>query len=294
LSAPVSESLLAAFARVKKLLLIAVVAAATATAALAVRSGTQPVEARFRSLALAGTLGFRVFLPPGYDASGDRRYPVVYFLHGLPAAADGYRGMSFVADALGRADRPAILVTPQGARANEPDPEYLDRGPGRRWETAIAKELVAKVDAAYLTIPSRRGRALVGLSAGGYGAMLIGLHHLDRFSVIESWSGYFHPTDASGTRTLELETPLANTRASAHSYVSTLAARLRRQPTFVAFYVGSHDDRFVEENERLNQELSAAGVAHVFREYPGGHDSSLWQGHATGWLQLALHHLAQS
>jgi enterochelin esterase-like enzyme len=280
--------------RVKKLLVVLALLAATAGAAVAAYDGPQPVEARFRSLAVRGSLGYRVFLPAGYDASGDRRYPVVYFLHGLPAAANGYRGTAFVADALRRVGSPAILVTPQGARAGEPDPEYLDRGPGRRWETAIAPELVDEVDAAYRTIPNRRGRALVGLSAGGYGAMLIGLHHLDRFSVIESWSGYFHPTDPTGTRALDLDSPSANTHASAHTYVTLLRARLRRQPTFIAFYVGAGDDRFVDENEELDRELRAARVPHVFHEYPGGHDSSLWQGHATTWLALALRHLARS
>ena len=43
----------------------------------------------------------------------------------------------------------------------------------------------------------------MGLSAGGYGAVILGIHHLDRFSVIESWSGYFHPTDPTGTIALD-------------------------------------------------------------------------------------------
>ena len=46
------------------------------------------------------------------------------------------------------------------------------------------------------------GRAIVGLSAGCYGATMLGLNHLGEFSVIESWSGYFHATDPSGNRAL--------------------------------------------------------------------------------------------
>src|SRR5207253_5090865 len=49
------------------------------------------------------------------------------------------------------------------------DLEYLDWGPGRNWETAIARELPAYVDAHYRTVPGRAGRALIGVSAGGYG-----------------------------------------------------------------------------------------------------------------------------
>ena len=55
------------------------------------------------------------------------------------------------------------------------DPEYLDWGPGRQWETAVAEEVPAYVDAHFRTIRSRSARAIVGLSAGGYGAVLVAL-----------------------------------------------------------------------------------------------------------------------
>ena len=151
----------------------------------------------FRSAALGGKLHFEAYLPAGYDTSS-ARYPVVYFLHGLPAASGGYRQLGFVQNALDRVGRPTILIVPQGARDGDSDDEYLDRGPGRTWETALTSELPRVVDARFRTIRSRRGRALIGLSAGGYGAMHLGLGHLDRFSVVESWSGYFHPTDRPG------------------------------------------------------------------------------------------------
>ena len=218
---------------------------------------------------------------------GRARYPVVYLLHGLPASSTAYRGATFVAQALERSKRRAILVAPQGASASQPDPEYLDRGPGRNWETAIAQELPRYVDTHYRTIATRRGRALVGLSAGGYGAVLLALTHLDSFSVLESWSGYFTPTDPSGTKVIP-----HTTSESAHTLISTLKADERRRPTFFAFYVGSEDTRFRAENEQLDRELTAAGVPHVFRIYPGAHEPSVWSAHAAEWLGLALDHLA--
>lgn len=144
-------------------------------------------------------------------------YPALYFLHGLPAAPYAYKGIGFLAKALDAAGRPAILVAPQGARDGDSDAEYLDWGPGRNWETAVSQGLPAYVDAHYRTIADRRGRALVGLSAGGYGAVLLTIHHLDAFSVVESWSGYFHPTDPTGTSPLDTGSPDGNTRSSAHS-----------------------------------------------------------------------------
>jgi enterochelin esterase-like enzyme len=73
-----------------------------------------------------------------------------------------------------------------------------------------------------------------------------------------------------------------------------IEARLDALPLYIAFYIGRQDPTgsFVAENEQLNQELSAAGVAHVFRLYPGGHQQSLWSSEATQWLNLALNHLA--
>lgn len=249
------------------------------------------LEGSFHSSALRGRVGFEIYLPPGY-ARSRARYPVVYFLHGLPASSDSFRGAAAFAKALEEARKPAILVGPQGARDGDADPEYLDWGTGRNWETALGRELPRYVDAHYRTIVGRRGRALVGLSAGGYGAVLVALHRLSAFSVMESWSGYFHPTNPDGTRALDLGSTAANRHASAHSFVHRLRRTFARRPTFFAFYVGDQDSRFLDENLRLHRELKAAKVPHVFEVYGGGHSQSLWLRHATTWLRLALDHLA--
>jgi putative tributyrin esterase len=255
-------------------------------------TGSRVIDTSFRSRALGGRLGMAVYLPPGYSTA--RRYPVIYFLHGLPASPVQYRQVGFLVQTLDGLSRPAILVAPQGARDGDTDPEYLDWGPGRNWETAIAKEVPAYVDAHFRTIATRYGRALVGLSAGGYGAVQLALHHLQDFSVIQSWSGYHHPTNPAGTAPLDLGSPAANARASIHTLVPQLRRAFRLRPTFFAFYVGKGDTRFRDENEQLHLELQRAGVPHVFRLYPGGHEPSVWTAHARAWLVLALDHLARA
>jgi len=239
---------------------------------------------------LHGTLRAAVVLPPDYATSG-KRYPVITFLHGLPATPFSYRGVGFLQRSLAELSAEAILVAPQGARDGDGDGEYHDWGPGRNWETAVARDLPRYVDSHYRTIANRRGRALVGLSAGGYGAMLVALHHLTDFGAGESWSGYFHPTDPSGTHSLDLGSTSANTNAGAHALLAELKADEARRPTFMAFYVGSDDARFRAENEQFDAELNAARIPHVFRIYPGGHASAVWSAHATQWLGLALAHL---
>lgn len=268
--------------------LLAAIVAAGAVAALAVPGpgrAQRALVATVRSHAVAGLLHVRVVLPDGYATSG-KRYPVIYFLHGLPGSSDSYLGNRWVDEAV-EAAGPAILVFPQGARDADPDAEYLNWGPGRDWESFVAEELPRKIDARFRTIPTRAGRAIVGVSAGGYGASILGLHHLGTFSVIESWSGYFHPTDPTGTRALA-RGPLT----VAHSLIATLRTDAKQRPTFLGFYVGRSDPLFYPENVQFDRELTSAGVAHTFEVYRGGHRTSLWQEHARTWLALALRHLA--
>jgi enterochelin esterase-like enzyme len=254
-----------------------------------------PVQGRliadsFHSRALDGRLRLAVYLPPGNDST--TRYPVIYFLHGLPGTPWLYRSrLVFIAKSLEAAGLRAIIVVPQAVRAGDTDSEYHDWGAGRDWETAIAVELPRLIDSRYRTIANRRGRALIGLSAGGYGAILLGLRHLATFSALESWSGYFRATDPSGLHPLTFGSPKADADASAYSYLPALSHVIVNLPTFIGFYVGSSDTTFLDDNKRFDAALSAAGVAHEFDVYPGGHDYALWQSQASPWLQRALQHL---
>jgi S-formylglutathione hydrolase FrmB len=254
-----------------------------AGAAAALLHQNRDLDEGITSIALNGKVHAKVILPRGYDDLPHTRFPVVYFLHGLPATAASYRGNAWLEDAMAQIG-PAILVLPQGARDGDADAEYLNWGAGRNWETYVAREVPRYIDAHFRTIRSRAGRAIVGLSAGGYGATILGLHNPGTFSVIESWSGYFHPTDPSGTRALP-RGPVA----SAHTFVEDL----RRRSTFFAFYVGRGDRRFLAENVQLDRELSADRVPHVFEVYQGAHETPLWESHAVTWLRLALAHLAK-
>jgi len=105
-------------------LLVAPLAAAlltAPTAAAAVRTGDES----FRSNALDGDLHYLIQLPAGYTTS-HARYPVVYFLHGLPAGPDAYKSVAWVGQVLAKERKPAILVVPQGTRRKNGDPEYHD------------------------------------------------------------------------------------------------------------------------------------------------------------------------
>jgi len=265
-------------------LLTATVAAALTAAGIAHRASRTDDRVVWTHV---GSLGYEVYLPAGYDTSG-LRYPVVYFLHGLPAGSKTFQLFGWLDEAMDATSHPAILVIPQAASGSNTDPEYLGR-----WETAIAGDVPRAVDAHYRTIASRSGRAIVGLSAGGYGAMHLALAHLSEFSAVESWSGYFHPTDPTGAYPLDLGSKQKNAAANVHEQFARLRARLARLPLSIGFYIGRNDPTgsFVAENEQLNRELTAARIPHVFKLYPGRHAQSLWSSEATTWLGLALNHL---
>ena len=254
-------------------------------------SAPEVIDTSFQSGALDATLHLLVVLPPGYDTSG-LRYPVVYFLHGLPAGPTAYRSVAWVASAVQQTGRQAIVVIPQGTRTQNGDPEYHDWGPGRNWETALAVELPRWIDRSYRTIADRTGRAVIGLSAGGYGAAILDAHHPGEYAVVESWSGYFRPTDPTGEKTLDVGSDADNAYASVFDQIPRLQTAFARAPTFFAFYVGRSDPTFVSDNVQLDRQLTAAHLHHVFDLYPGGHDSALWQAHAVRWLGMALDHLA--
>ncbi|MEQ0563402.1 alpha/beta hydrolase-fold protein [Amycolatopsis sp. NEAU-NG30] len=132
-----------------------------------------------------------VILPPGYDTDTARRYPVVYLIHGYPFG--GPR------DWLTSGDAPGTLLALQQAHAVEPmivvsvdmtagnpstDWECLNVPGGPQLETYLVSTVVPAVDHRYRTVADRAHRALGGMSGGGFGALNIGLHHVDEFATL--------------------------------------------------------------------------------------------------------------
>lgn len=265
---------------------------AQAARASQVISAPRTVSVDCPAPALGGSLPAQIYLPAGYSSAAPR-LPVVYFLHGLPADATSYTVNGFVAAALASRHRAAIVVVPQGARSHDSDREYLNWSPTEDWPTAIASDLTRCIDHRFRTIANRYGRALVGLSAGGFGAFNIGLRNLTKFGAVESWSGYFAATDAAGDKLLELGSAQADDDAQVPS-PAVLNAELQRDPSYLGFYVGRQDTRFYAGNQTLDANLTAARIAHSYATYPGGHSGALWRAQAPAWLGAALDYLSRA
>lgn len=137
-----------------------------------------------------------VYLPPGYDAAPDRRYPVVYFLHGFTDSDLNWFGWEEhfvnVPAAMERAleagaAREMILVMPNAYTAFQGS-MYSSSVTTGDWVTFVAEELVAHVDEHYRTIPDASGRGLAGHSMGGYGAVRIAMERPGVFSGLYAMS----------------------------------------------------------------------------------------------------------
>lgn len=137
---------------------------------------------------------YRIYLPPGYDdpAEADRRYPVVYWLHGWNSSPEG--GEPFVS-ALDQSIRagcaPAVIaVLPNGLN----DSWYCDSVDGSQpVESVIIKDLIPAIDSSWRTIADRKGRALEGFSMGGWGAGHLGFKYPELFCAVTMVSPPFHP-----------------------------------------------------------------------------------------------------
>lgn len=237
-----------------------------------------------------------VYLPPGYSAHPARRYPVVYLLHGAPGRPGAFLQtvrMGVVEDILLAQHRiqPLILVMPFGSSGTFADKEWANGARAKQgWETFLTRDVVRAVDARYRTIPDGAHRVLAGLSEGGYGALDIGLHHPDRFRVLESWSGYEHADDLG---------PVFGHRAallrwnSPAEQLASRAAALRAHRTFVWFYTGE-SDALRGQNIAFAAALARTHVPHRFFVLGGGHDWSLWRGQAANALLAASEHLPRA
>jgi S-formylglutathione hydrolase FrmB len=122
-----------------------------------------------------------VYLPPGYQASG-LRYPVLYLLHGGGGDAGDAVAMGGLRELMDGliADDPdaaAIVVLPDGTNG-----QWYDSVDGKvRNELYVMRSVVPYIDEHFRTIANRRGRAVDGVSNGGFGAMLLAAKHPEQF-----------------------------------------------------------------------------------------------------------------
>ena len=239
-----------------------------------------------------------VYLPAGYDTGATqrpaRRYPVLYFLHGLGdneqtlfngggwGLLDDLRKQHTMGDFL--------IVTPEGRRSF-----YINSAGGSvRYNDFFVQEFLPHIETKYRIAPGRAGRAISGISMGGYGALRFAFAHPELFSAVSAQSAALiteSPQELdSASRT---GAPLAGVLAAVFGNPINVphwndnspfvlakrnAAALRK--TAIYFNCGQDDNYGFERGAAaLHDELKKENVNHEYHAYPGDHSLTYFLSH---------------
>jgi len=254
------------------------------------------------SAALAGPIDYEIYLPYGYAAAPERRYPTLYLLHG--------RGDSMAAWTQEKTDLDRLIDT--GAIPPVivvmPDAPWSDRGswyvnsrytgtdyPGKQVETALTRDLVRHIDATYHTVASRWARAIGGYSMGGAGALRYGLAHQDVFAAAIVLSpAVYTPSPPSDSSVRDYgaygvgKRKFVESRYQQLNYPALLKRFDPKLPVHFFLAVGDDDNYFAkpadakhaldfEEAVAYNKLIQVHGVTAEWRVLNGGHDWDTWE-----------------
>ena len=204
----------------------------------------------------------QVYTPPGYTK--ERRYPVLYLLHGIGGNEWEWAKAGAAATILDNlhADgkvTPMIVVLPNGRAAKDvkPNDPIPRQSPAfAAFEQDLLVDLIPFIEARYSAAPRREARALAGLSMGGGQSLNFGLAHLDRFA----WVGGFSSAP--------------NTRKAAELLPDPEAAK---QLKLLWLSCGDRDGLF-DISRNVHAALEAKGVPHAWHVHEGGgHDFAVWK-----------------
>ena len=137
----------------------------------------------FQSQAVGGKVSYLIYLPLQYESSKERRFPVVYWLHGGGGTQrDCWKFLEQVKPAMAKGLCPSMIVVGVNGIASS---SYSDSRDGELpFESVIIKDLIPHIDATYRTISDRKGRALEGFSMGGFGTLHLGLKYPEMFGAL--------------------------------------------------------------------------------------------------------------
>ena len=248
-------------------------------------------EESVNSAALGRTMKYRVLLPEGYETSL-RRYPVLYLLHGLGGNYLDWTTRANLADYT--RTLPLIVVMPDGENG-----WYTNAADGSaRLEDYILTDLPADVVQKFRTINSRYGRAIAGLSMGGYGALKMALKRPAAFSVVGAFSGAFEVTRvgrlerligaAESERIARIFGPADSATRKENDVFGLAAAIKPAAAPFIYVDCGIADNELISANREVAAALHKAGVAYEYHEVAGGHTWDYWDRQIRAFLPVLM------
>ena len=199
--------------------------------------------------------------------------PVIYLLHGF--GNNHFAWLQIKPNLPQIADRKGLIfVCPDGQES-----WYWDspQCPDSRYETFISQEMIAYVDAHYATIADRTGRAIMGLSMGGHGALWNAIRHKEVFGAAGSTSGGvdIRPFPNSWNMSKQLGDKESNPEVWEQHTVINQVNRLQNHDLALIIDCGE-EDFFLEVNKAFHQKLLEQGIEHDFITRPGSHNKTYW------------------
>jgi enterochelin esterase-like enzyme len=225
-----------------------------------------------------------VYLPPAF--TNTQRYPMMVVLHGFPGDStsiiDGLQFATIADTAIGSGQvAPFIAMIPAGGVPHLDAQEWAGS-----WEQWLVGRALPWMHSAFPVRSGAAATAIAGLSAGGFGAIDIGLRHPNVFGTLESWSGYFHPY-ADGV--LRHANPRVLAAHDPTSLVVRQASQLRRIGTRFFLSCGGTLDPFSAPRTRAyNQLLLELRLPHMLQLVPGGHNAQVWRAQLPAALRYAF------
>ncbi|MDE1193000.1 MAG: alpha/beta hydrolase family protein [Arachidicoccus sp.] len=224
------------------------------------------------SVAMERNVKSVVIVPDDYKEK--KSLPVVYLLHGYSGSySDWITKVPAIKTYADEYD--FIIVCPDGGFAGWYFDSPVDKS--SQYETYISKELVQWIDGHFTTVKNRNGRAILGLSMGGHGAMFLAFKHQDEYGAAGSMSGAVDITGIADSFGIEkILGPYAKfpERWESHS-VMGLIHLLKNDSLKLIIDCGS-DDFLYQQNLALHNKLLYDKIDHDFITRPGAHTWDYW------------------
>lgn len=239
---------------------------------------------------LSREVRYCALLPPSYDTAKARRFPVLYFLHGLGGNEQllvNSGGWNLVED-LWQEDRirEFLIVTPDGDTSF-----YINTSDGhQRYEDFFFREFLPFIERNYRIKSGRRFRGIGGVSMGGYGALHLAFLHPEFFGSVSANSAallehlpdvkFTNPRQSSLLRVLSAFGSPPDPEFWRQNSPFTPARTARLAGLKIYFDCGSDDDYGFEKGAQAFHELlDSLHIRHEFHLYPGGHDAMYFAQH---------------
>jgi S-formylglutathione hydrolase FrmB len=247
------------------------------------------------SAILGRQVAYCAILPPSYDAQSTRRYPVLYFLHGLGENEQiliAAGGLSLVEELWEQKQLGEFLIVTPAAGSSF----YINSRDGRtRYEDFMVQEFLPFIEKHYRARTGRASRGISGVSMGGYGALHLAFRHPDLFGSVATHSAALIeklPSDIGDNPGIGrlLERPFGSPPDPAfwdRESPITIARTANLAGLAIYFDCGAQDDLGLDTgNGALDRVLTARHIAHEFHLYPGGHNWEYFAAHLPASLEF--------